>query len=98
MEEVRVHFPYARVIWADILPRVFYFGARSQKSMERQRKAINRAARAHAEIIGCGVLHHPQFTRTDLSLFRFDGIHLSVAGNRAFCQDLTNCFKGCGSV
>ncbi len=62
--------------------------------MERQRKAINWAARAHAGKIGCEVLHHPQFSWTDLSLYRFDGVHLSMAGNRAFCQNLTDCIKG----
>ena len=61
-------------------------------------KAINQAARAHVEKTGCGVLHRPQFTWTDLSLFRYDGIHLSVAGNRAFCQDLTNCIEGLVSI
>ena len=32
----------ATVVWSDILPRVFYFGALSQPVLERKRRTVNR--------------------------------------------------------
>ena len=52
-------FPHTTVIWSDILPRLFYFGARSQLSLERKRCALNRWARSQGQQLG--ILHHPQF-------------------------------------
>ena len=94
MGELKAQFPDTIIYWSDILPRVFYFGARSQKAMEQQRKVINRWAWACSRRIGCQVLSHPQFAWTDLSLYRFDGIHLSEAGNAVFCSDMAACING----
>lgn len=88
MADLKAQFPDTIICWSDILPRVFYFGARSQRAMEQQRKVINRWARACSRRIGCQVLNHPQFAWTELSLYRFDGIHLSEAGNAVFCNNM----------
>ena len=95
MDEVRSRFPSSVLVWSDILPRVFYFGARSQKAVERQRKAINRWARVYSQRVGCQVLHHPQFVWSDLALYRHDGVHLSATGNDIFCNNLVSCINSC---
>ena len=94
MSEVHAHFPDAQLVWSEILPQVFYFGAHSQKSMEQQRRKINRWVRTCASRVGCHVLKHPQFVWSDFSLYRFDGVHLSVAGNVAFCDNLSASING----
>ena len=30
-------FPSTKIVWSDILPRVFYFGAKSQPAVEKKR-------------------------------------------------------------
>ncbi len=94
MGDIRARFPDTILVWSDILPRVFYFGARSQKSMEKQRRAINRWARTCSQRWGCHVLHHSQFAWSELSLYRFDGVHLSPADNNVFCNNLVSCING----
>ena len=93
MEWVRAQFPHTLVFWSEILPRVFYFGAHSQKSMEQQRKKINRWMRTCCQRNRCMILRHPQFIWSDLSLYRFDGVHLSEAGNAVFCDNFTDCIN-----
>jgi lysophospholipase L1-like esterase len=77
-------FPHTTIIWSDILPRLFYFGARSQLSLERKRRALNRWARSQGRRLGVSILHHPQFKWTETALYRFDGVHLSPTGNQVF--------------
>ena len=88
MKRCRDVFPATCIIWSDILPRVFYFGARSQMSIERKRRAVNRWARSQGRRLGVSILHHPQFTWTETSLYRYDGIHLSPLGNGIFIANL----------
>ena len=83
-----VRFPKMVLIWSAILPRVFYFGARSQASLERKRKSLNRWAQKQCTKLGAHYLHHPQFVWTDTSLYRYDGVHLSVRGNNIFRENL----------
>ena len=87
----RQRFPQAIVVWSDILPRMFYFGATSQKAIENVRKAANRWAKAQCKKLGARVLQHPQFIWSDASLYRFDGVHLSPKGIAIFRANLCNC-------
>ena len=86
-------YPAASIVWSDILPRVFYFGARSQVAMERQRRALNRWAKSQSAKVNARVLHHPNFKWSDCSLFRFDGVHLSPKGNQMFRADILACVQ-----
>lgn len=93
MGEIRAQFPTTVVFWSEILPRVFYFGAHSQKGMEQQRKKINRWMRTCCQRHGFTIVRHPQFKWMELSLYRFDGVHLSEAGNAMFCGNLAACIN-----
>ena len=54
--------PTMTIVWSDVLPRVFYFGAFSQPALERNRCTINRWARSqYTKIPNALCLHHPQF-------------------------------------
>lgn len=81
--------PHLTLIWSDILPRVFYFGAHSQPALERKRRIINRWARSQCSKLPRTLcLHHPQFQWADFSLYHFDGVHFSPAGNRIFRSNI----------
>ena len=93
MDVYSVRQSHTLVFWSESLPRVFYFGAHSQKNKEQQRKKINRWMRTCCQRNGCMILRHPQFIWSDLSLYRFDGVHLSEAGNAVFCDNFTDCIN-----
>ena len=92
----RTLFPGAAVVWSDTLPRMFYYGARSQRSLEKQRRALNKWSRTYCHRVGAHVLHHPQFCWTDASLYRYDGVHLSAMGNDLFRANLRQCVLSFG--
>ena len=52
--------------------------------MEMKRRSINKWVRSFSRRIGASVLHHPQFKWSAFTLFRFDAVHLSTAGNEYF--------------
>ena len=92
MRECRERYPNTRLVWSDIfLPRACYFGAFSQSRMEMKRRSINKWARSFSR---SAVLHHPQFKWSAFTLFRFDAVHLSPAGNEYFRENLRNCIVG----
>ena len=68
MQQCLMQFPTTTIIWSDILPRMFYFVARSQLSLERKRRALNRWARSQGRRLGVSILHHPQFKWTETAL------------------------------
>ena len=91
LESASARYPHSLIVWSGILPRVFYFGARSQASMENKRKAVNRWARKQCQKLGACYLHHPQFVWTSHNLYRFDGVHLSPEGVRIFQENIRQC-------
>ena len=93
LHEARLLYPKSLLIWSDILPRVFYFGANTQKAMEKKRRKINKWAEYQATKLGCQVLHHPQFQQSKLHLFRYDAVHLSVDGNMVFRENIQLCIR-----
>ena len=94
MEWVRAQFPHTLVFHGlKFCHGFFYFGAHSQKNMEQQRKKINRWMRTCCQRNGCMILRHPQFIWSDLSLYRFDGVHLSEADNAVFGDNFTDCIN-----
>ena len=88
-----MQFPNTLLIWSDILPRVFYFGARSQLSLERKRRAVNRWARSQGRRRGVSIMHHPQFRWTETVLYRYDAVHLSPLGNRVFVDNICQAIR-----
>ena len=55
-------FPQTCLVWSEILPRLFYFGANAQNALGRKRKALNRWARKHCTKLGAHYLPHPCFS------------------------------------
>ena len=88
MQFCKSMYPNALLLWSEILPRAFYFGANPQEGMERQRRAVNRWARSRCGRMGAVNLSHKQFLWTNFSLFRRDGVHLSPEGNTIFRNNL----------
>ena len=81
--------PNMTIVWSAILPRVHYFGAHSQTALKRKRRTINRWARSQCSKLASALcLHHPQFQWSDLSLYKFDGVHLSPYGNQVFTANI----------
>ena len=76
------------IIFSEILPRLYYKGARDEKRVERLRKTINRRFRALLGRCGGHVIRHPGFTQQQVNLYREDGVHLSSQGNVLFLKDL----------
>ena len=67
---------------------MFYVGARSQPAMERKRRTINRWAASQCGVVQVPCIHHPQFKWSEISLYLYDGIHLSPLGNQLFISNL----------
>lgn len=84
-------FPATAVVWSGILPRIFYFGAKSQAAVENKRKAVNRWAKSQCKRLGAHYLSHPQFAWSETTLYRFDGVHLSPLGSHLFRGNLRSC-------
>ena len=84
-------FSTTKVVWSDILPRIFYFGAKSQAAVEKKRRAINRWAKSQCIRLGAHCLPHPQFVWSETALYRFDGVHLSPLGTKIFRDNLRAC-------
>ncbi len=91
LQTYTAQFPNTKVVWSDILPRVFYFGAKSQAAVEKKRKAVNRWAKSQCKRLGASCLTHPQFTWSETALYRFDGVHLSPLGTQLFRDNLRVC-------
>ena len=81
-------YPTSTIVWSDMLPRVFYMGARSQSALERKRRTINRWAASQCKAVQALCVHHPQFIWSEVSLFSYDGVHLSSLGNQLFRSNL----------
>ena len=88
LSDCATRYPNAIVVWSDILPRVFYIGARSQPALERKRRTINRWVKSQSCHSKVFCLHHPQFVWSDVGLFRYDGVHLSPYGNHLFVDNI----------
>ncbi|XP_030844922.1 uncharacterized protein LOC105444964 [Strongylocentrotus purpuratus] len=84
------HFPNARMIWSDILPRRTYsgFSKDEQLKIDRTRRALNKHARRICRTIGGSALTHLGIRHERRELFRRDGIHLSETGNNMFLHSL----------
>ena len=81
-------YPGSTIVWSDALPRVFYVGARFQPAMERKRRTINRWAASQCRAVQVPCIHHPHFKWSEISLYLYDGVHLSPLGNQLIISNL----------
>lgn len=78
-------FPRTVIIWSDILPRLFWYGARSIPAIEKARARVNRKGReVTLQVAGGRVIYHNEITHNSPALYRHDGVHLSDIGNDIF--------------
>ena len=90
--------PLTTLIWSDILARVSYRDASNNNKMEKTRKTLNSALRAHTRKLGGKSIRHPGINWDLPHLFRNDGVHLNDRGNDMFLgnfQGSITCFDRC---
>lgn len=93
LQMLREMLPGTVIIFSEILPRLWYFGARDQNAVDKARKNIARYIRNHVSSIGIQILSHPAIDRHNFSLFRRDGVHLSDCGQAILWNNYTDAIK-----
>lgn len=90
LQSISQFLPNTVIVYSYILPRLFWFGARSYKAIDKARKRINRVIGNHAIALHGKVIKQSDISADELGLFRFDGTHLSDIGNDIYL----NCLQG----
>ena len=85
--------PQTVLIWSDILARVSYRNAESNSKMEKNRKTLNSAMRAHTRNYGGKSIRHPGINWNMPHLFRNDGVHLNDLGNDILLGNLQEAIR-----
>ena len=75
--------PNTTIIWSELLPRLFWFGANKPKKIEKKRKQVNSLISQFVIQQGGKYLRHVNVLPED-KYFRFDGTHLSPLGNAVY--------------
>lgn len=97
IEEIQCSFlrynvllPNTKLIWSSILPRLYWHGAplNCGGKIDKKRKKINRKIRSFVLDLGGAVISHPNISPKVTELFRHDGAHLSMMGNRLYLHNL----------
>ena len=70
-----------KIIWSDILPRIEYRGAVSNKEMEVARIHYNRKMRAFVKGLNSKCIKHPGIRWNNPKIYRKDGVHMNDLGN-----------------
>ena len=92
LHDLRNMLPGVRIIWSDVLPRLFYYGESSRGAGNRFRVKLNRYAHhVCLQLHDMHVIRHDElFPAYSYGLFRRDGLHLSERGIGTFIQNLEN--------
>jgi hypothetical protein len=79
---IRRLLPNTRIIWSDILPRLFYYGEVRKGAGSRVARFYNTEARGviYAMDNACSICHSGVLSPSNYGLFRPDGLHLSAEG------------------
>ena len=75
-------FPYARIIWSQILPRLKYRNENNHLALEKVRKRIN--SYMACLVIGTGgcYIKYPEINEQNTGFFKKDDVHLNQLGNQ----------------
>ncbi len=87
IEELARYCPRCVFIWSDLLPRLFWKGAKSVTKIELKRKRINREGRQACLKMGGRFIKHTVDHNTP-NLFWEDGIHMNELGNDIFLHEI----------
>ena len=85
---LRSLLPSVRIIWSNMLPRLYWHGAEHPKQVDKARKRVNSAVKGLVLAEGGGIIGHPALLVKDLDLFRYDGVHLSEKGNAVYLDGM----------
>ena len=96
LKRLRRMLPGCRLIWSQVLPRLFWYGERVPGAGEKVRKEVNRCAYATCKALSGDnrVIFHHGINGRDHSLFeRRDGIHLSSKGFWVFRDQIRGAIR-----
>ena len=82
------HFPRARLIFSEIVPRLIWLSAGKQRNLEKIRRRINHAMEKFMPKLGGFSFRHTELEGGFPGLYRQDGIHLSDVGLDIFNSDI----------
>lgn len=87
---IRNLLPHTRILWSDILHRMFYHGQLTPRGGKRSVISLNKyAARVCRDIGNAGTIRHYRVINpSNQAAYRYDGLHLSPIGNNLFREDL----------
>ena len=96
---LRTLLPNVILVWSEILPRRYWHVANNQVAVENSRKRVNTAAKAIFlnEIQKEFTIRHPNSRVTENVLYRYDGVHLSDAGNNVYLNNIQGGLELCFS-
>ncbi len=92
LQDIRNMLPQTRIIWSEILPRLFYYRERRAGAGNSVRDKLN----THAQKVCMEVIHGKIIWHGDLfpafchEYYRYDGVHLEGQGNFRLIQNFEN--------
>lgn len=92
VSSIRELLPNTRLIWSDIIPRLFYYGETTPGAGKRVTRNINGYARGVCAAVGNAhtISHSSALAPSQYRLFRRDGLHLSDEGLSVFRANLSS--------
>ena len=92
LDEIRKMLPHTRLIWSEILPRLYYHGERRPGAGKDFRDKMNDRAQKMCllDIQGHVIRNTDLFPPFSYDFYRYDGLHLSKIGYIRFRQNLEN--------
>ncbi|XP_043913544.1 cleavage stimulation factor subunit 2 isoform X1 [Protopterus annectens] len=88
LNTVRAWWPRCHLVWSDILPRLHWKEAESQRAAQEVRRLHNVYMHEQMQSFGGTVIAHDIITPENKELYMPDGVHLSKAGLEIFIRDL----------
>jgi lysophospholipase L1-like esterase len=94
---LRTLLPNVILVRSEILTRRYWRVANNQVAVENSRKRVNTAAKAIFlnEIQKGFIIRHPNIRVTENVLYRYDGVHLSDAGNNVYLNNIQGGLELC---
>jgi len=89
LHDIHRHWPFAKVIWSEILPRRVWRYSNNAVAMDRVRQRLNNYAATKVCRAGGSYIKHADLRSVDNQLFGSDGIHLTALGNDIFLNELS---------
>ncbi|XP_038062831.1 LIM domain-binding protein 3-like isoform X2 [Patiria miniata] len=91
LQGLRHMLPHTRIVWSDILLRLFYYGEERPGVGKKNVNALNKYAHRVCKNLGNahGIVHSCTINSSQQSLYWRDGLHLSTLGSQQFCKNIS---------